>query len=486
MASGRKNKGGGVLIGPILVVVGLAALWKNETRFDYHKAAAKTEFANTLNAMEPGQNVSYSGEMDQALELQGAYIAKFTGYLLVNRSAEIYCWDRDEDDDGDVTWSKRWMKSVESNSRNSGIRQELEAGRILPPSFEVGELSVSAKKIEFVDSRVEVAPGPLPKTEAGERLRVEGEFLMLRKGRSSNLGDERLSFRAIPVPVTATWFGRFEGNEGVADISEQRTGILDSVIQNTGVLHHLVAGERDVALKTMKRHIQRVKWIVRGIGTAVIIFGLLFLFSSLLRFLHAIPLLGPLAEAGSFLLALAIGIPLAVTTIAIGFVTAQPLLLIPIVGGVLAVVWLLVRATRRQQKKSASVKQQLDSEFGRTLEDSEMKQMEYREMAGMLASRGGTIGASEARALDRYAKRSGIKPEERKVLLEEVQQHPPVGESAESHLRNLIRLAVADAKLTPQEVRSIREAATVAGYDRKQFRELMAGVSEMASAQAAT
>ena len=324
---------------------------------------------------------------------------------------------------------------------------------------------MSAEKIEFVDSRVSVTPGPLPKTEAGERLRSEGNYLMLRKGRSDNLGDERISYRAIPVPEKATWFGRFEGKQGVADLSEQRSGFVNSLIQNTGVLHHLVAGERVVALHTMKRHIQRVKWIVRGIGTAVVVFGLLFVFSSVLRFLYGIPLLGRIAETGAFLLALAIGIPLAGITIAIGFVASQPLLLIPIVGAVLAVVWLLVRLSRRQQEKGAAVKQELESEYGRTLEDSEMKQMEYREMAGMLASQGGAIGATEAKALDRYAKRSGIKPEERESLLAEVRQQPPAGESAESHLRNLIRLAVADAKLTPQEVRSIREAASIAGFE---------------------
>lgn len=486
MASRKKNKGGGLIVGPVLIVAAMSALWKNETRFDYHKAALKTGHASILAEMESGRNASYTGEMDQSLELSGTYIATFTGYLTVDRSAQIYCWERDEDDDGDVTWSKRWMTSVESNSRNSGIRQELKSGSLLPPAFQLGELPISSRKIEFVDPRVSVPPGPLPKTKEGERLAVDGDYLLLRKGQPDRLGDERISYRAIPVPATATWFGRFEGGEGTADLREQRSGFINSIIRNTGVLHHLVAGERDEALETMKKHLQKLKWIVRGIGTALVVFGMIFLFSSVVRFLYNIPLIGRVAEAGAILLAVAIGVPLALLTIALGFVAGNPLLLIPIIAIVLAAIWLLTRLSRRQREKGEAVKQQLDSEFGHALGSGEMKQLEYREMASLLASGGSGIGAAGEKALDRFARKSGIEKEERATLLEEVRETPAVGESAEIHLRNLIRLAVADARLTPQEVRSIREAAGLAGYDRQQFRQLMSEVGEMADARKAT
>ena len=148
MASSKsKNKAGGFVVGPILVVLSLGALWKNETRFDYHKAAKKTGHVAPLEQAVEGQNFSYSGEMDTSRTLSGKYIETFTGYLEIRRSAEIYCWDRDEDSDGDVTWRKTWMSSVESNSRNSGLRQELSSGRMLPPSYQVGDLEITAKQI---------------------------------------------------------------------------------------------------------------------------------------------------------------------------------------------------------------------------------------------------------------------------------------------------------------------------------------------------
>lgn len=482
----KKNEAGGLIIGPALVIIALVALWKNETRFDYHKAAAKTEPAFSLDAVGEGSNFSYTGGMDGSLTLPGKYIAAFTGYLVVHRSAEIYCWERDEDDDGDVTWRMTWMSSVESNSRNSGVSQKLKAGRILPPAYEVADLTVKSRLIEFVDPRVRVKPGPLPKTDEGRRLSVEGDYLMLRKGRSRDLGDERLSFRAIPVPKTATYFGRFSGGTGVADTAEKTSGFIDSIIQNTGVLHHIVAGEREQALATMKFHIERLKWIVRGIGTAVVVFGFIFFFSVALRFLYAIPVIGRVAESGAFLLSLIVGIPLALVTIAAGYLAGNPLVLALIGALLLAGIFLIILSSKRQKELGKEVRKELESDYGRSLDADDLKQLEYREMAGMLASGGSGIGAAETKVLDRFAKKSGWKKEERESLLDEVKENPPPLESPESHLKNLIRIAVADSVLTTREIRSIRDAANLAGYDRVQFRELMSHVREMAEAKKAS
>ncbi|MEM7697335.1 MAG: TMEM43 family protein [Verrucomicrobiota bacterium] len=476
MASKKKNsKLAGILIGPVLVGAAVIGLWKNETRFDYHKAATRTTPVTALDDFrDTGESISYTGEMDQSLSFAGKYIETFTGYLVVNRDAEIYCWDRDEDEDGDVTWRKTWMNSVQSNSRNNGIRQELSSGRILPSSYEVDDLMVESQAIEFVDSRVQVDPGPLPRTKEGARLVESGNYLILSKDRSDNLGDERLSFRAIPVPPVATWFGRLEGDTGVADTAEQKSGFINSLIRNTGILHHLVGGERQAALATMKRHIERLKWIVRAIGTVLVVFGFLFFLSTVLRFLYAIPLIGGVAEKGVFLLSVALGVPLAFTTIVLGYIAGNPLLLTVLVTLLIAVIGYLLVAAKRRRASGSQIRKELESERGETLEADALKRMEYQEMTSLLSSRSGEIGESESKVLHRFAKQRGWGEAERDALTEAAQANAPEEDSREAHLKNLVRLALADDVLTPQEVRSIREAAELAGYDRKQFRKLMA------------
>ena len=155
MANNReKNRWLGIIIGPAVVFFALSGLWKNETRFDYHRAASSTTEVNALSEAKSGELFSMTGPMDQGLSYPGTYIDTFSGYLVVWRSAQIYAWDKDEDDDG-VTWTMRWMSSVESNSRNSGVRQELSSGELYPPEYQVGDLTVDNKQIEFVDDDVD-------------------------------------------------------------------------------------------------------------------------------------------------------------------------------------------------------------------------------------------------------------------------------------------------------------------------------------------
>lgn len=476
MASENKKKGNPFVIGIVMFFASIGALWKNETRFNYHLAAKKSPVVESLSEVNAGENLAFTGPMDQGLQLDGKYIETFTGYLAVYRRAQIYCWHRDEDEDGDVSWTLKWQGYLEKNSRNQGLSQKLSSGKILPTKYEVAELKIPTNGINFVDKRVEVLPGPLPKTGEAEGLTVSDNYLYLAKNNERNLGDERISYRAIPVPATATYFGKFNGSEAIADTTKKREGILNTIIGDTGILYHLVAGPREEALQTMKAHLQMVKWIVRGVGTAICVLGVMCMISSIVRFLFAIPLIGPLAERGALLISIIIGLPIAAITICLGYLAGHPLILIPLVMLVgFCVYWLMQR-----RKKQEALKQQLGQEYGRPLDNSEIKKLEYQEMAGMLSSEEGQVSEQGAELLDQFGDKQGWDESQRKEILDEATDSASSEFDVESQLKSLIRLAVADGKLTPDEVRTIREVATVAGYDRKQFRELMATAQKWA------
>ena len=112
-----------------MVALAVAALWKNEVRYDYYRAAAKTEMVQSIDEAAPDSLISFTGSMDQRLTIDGEYVESFTGYLFVDRHSEIYCWDEDEDDEGHTTWRRRWMNSVQSNSRNRQLSQTLSPGK---------------------------------------------------------------------------------------------------------------------------------------------------------------------------------------------------------------------------------------------------------------------------------------------------------------------------------------------------------------------
>ena len=114
--SNNKKKGNPIVMGVMMLGGAIAALWQNEFRFDYHKAASETVFVEHISSLEDNAIFSHTGDMDQSLTLKGEYAQEFIGYLIVMRRTEIYAWDRDEDDNG-VTWSKEWMSNLESKSR---------------------------------------------------------------------------------------------------------------------------------------------------------------------------------------------------------------------------------------------------------------------------------------------------------------------------------------------------------------------------------
>lgn len=483
----REEKKGisGVILGPVLVLVAISALWKNETRFDYYKAAYRAPEATSLSDAEDDQALSYTGSMNPDLTIEGKYVTTFTGQLVVYREAEIYAWDRDEDDEGRVSWDLEWMSSVESNSRNSGVSQQLRSGTMLPPKYLVGDLTVSPKMIEFVDSTTDINVGDFARSAAGQRLQAEAEYLYLYKNQADRLGDERMRYTGIRVPATATYFGKKSQGRGVADTTHRRTGILNQLINDSGILHHIVAGERSQALATMKRHITRLKWIVRFVGTLAVCGGFWFLFASLFHFLFQIPILGQFAEWGAFALACIFGIPLAILTIVAGFLAGHPVLLFFFCIALMVASYFAYQSFRNGKATQQAIKGQLDAEHGHQLSPQELKELEYLELAQLAGAKSG-IGKSQETLLNNWGRKHRWDQTKQSEMLQKAKTaEPPIltdsaNNADEQRLRNVVRLAVADGELTAFEMRSIQTAASQAGYSRANVRELMNSVRRTA------
>ncbi|MFK7768028.1 MAG: TMEM43 family protein [Mariniblastus sp.] len=482
----KKNGVVGFLMGPTIIFMALTALWKNETRFDYYRAAARTTAVSSVDEASDNQLISHTGSMDRGLTIHGEYVKSFEGYLTVSRSAEIYAWDRKKDSDDHVTWSKRWMSNVERNSRNSGIRQRLSSGRFFPEYYEVGDLEVEVDQIAFVDSKREIAPADLELTGNGltASFKTGSDYFYLSSGGSGQLGDERVSYRGIPVPSVATYFGKFADGRGTVYDDEKRTGFINSMIGDTGVLHYLVAGDRDVALASIKTDIVRLKWMVRAGGTAVVVLGFVFFFSSIVGFMFGIPGIGWLAEQGVFLFSVLIGIPLAVFTIVCAYVAGHPILLGLLIGCALAgIYWAWSKRGKARQTQEA-VKHSLDRKYGHELQVDEIKELEFISLTN-LAMGDAEMAKDEMDFLYDWGKKQGWDKVKCNELIGRASDRPAneSEETSDSFLQSLIELALADGILSPFEMRTIRTAADRAGFDRETVNNLMDKVQETALEQ---
>lgn len=470
MANRKKNNPlVGILLGPALGFVALAALWHNEGRFDYYKAARATTPIAADGSYQGGETVSITGPMDQDLTLPGNYVRSFQGYLTVRRSAEIYAWEEDKDSDGDVHYRLGWNSGVESISRNSGVEQRLRSRTFAPEEYLVGDWRVDGDRLDFVDPRESIAPGQLTLSVDGDELELtpEKDYFYLHKGQPDNLGDERVSYSGVPVPATATYFGGLENDRGVAHVGEVKTGWISGLIGDTGLLHHLAAGERGAALQTVKADLARLKWIVRGLGTVGAVFAYLIFFSGLFSILLYIPLINRLAELGIFVASVVLGLITSFLTIVTSYFIHHPLILIAIVGSIIAAA---VYFQKRRRQTQATARAGLTREFGHQPTERELTE---RQLVGMarVAVADGTLDDPEKKVLQKWAEQRGLTGDDVARLLTAAEQETgDLGVRGEADLTLLIQLALADQQLSAFELKKLYQAGEQLGLDRDQVR----------------
>ena len=452
--------------------VAIGTLWKNEHRFDYYKAAAKTAPVELTSDLTPDVLFSYTGHMDQSLTLEGFYVDSFFGYLEVRRKAEIYAWNRYEDDD-EVKWKKQWMGSLESNDRNKDLQQNLKSDRIHPDTYEVEELTIESDKIQFVDSEEQIAPTSLQLTQQGrdDGLEVADGYFYLSKGEqlgTRELGDERLSYRGLPVPETATYFGKWGGENAIAHQAEIKKGMISGIIGDKGILHHLVAGPREAALLSIEAHLKRLKTIVRMVGLALATIGGGVFFSSLTRFLVFIPVIGTTINRISGWLGMLLGFLLGLFILVIAFLTSQPLVLglfLLALAGAFFLLW------RNAKKKRERIQAHLTESLGHQPSQQELAELEYMKLYQLISS-DGEITPKEQKQLDRWTKRHRWS-EEQIASLTERAKAASTENSPHQNLESLIRFTLADGRIDRTEMKTLEQAATKIGVGRLDLSSLI-------------
>ena len=195
MSRKKNNKAGAVIIGPVLVIGGVLALWENEGRFDYFKAAREAAVIASPGE-SAGEPVAFTDALNTDIPIAGRVRGRVRGLPERGASRRDLLLERDEDSDGDVSWSLGWQSGLENNSRNEGLTQVLRSGSLYPEVYELGSLSISPTDIHFVDGTVSIAPGSVRLSTGGTDLglRPDGDTFHLDKGAAG-----RSRRRAHPV-----------------------------------------------------------------------------------------------------------------------------------------------------------------------------------------------------------------------------------------------------------------------------------------------
>lgn len=464
----KKKKGNPIIFGAILLGGAVAGIWKNEHRFDYHKAAEATPHHTSYEELEdsPEESLfSFTGKMDQKLKLKGDYVQPIQGYLKITQIAEIYAWERRKDDNK-VKWSKRWTSNLQSNEKNKELelKKKLKFKNISPPRYKVGPLPIDADDIQFVDKKEDISTSTLTLTKSAKKLPLKpmGRYFYLPKrgGTLENpaLGDERVSYVGLPVPKVATYFGKLEEGVAVAHQAEVKEGIISSLIQDEGILHHLVAGEREVALASIKSHLLRLKKIVRIAGVIAAGLGGLFLFAGLTRFLIFIPGIGPALNMVSGWIGFGLGVSIALVTMALAILTSNPLILTLIIIPLVVGIFFLIKNAK---KKRTLVRESLARDLGYTPSEEELREQEYIGLYQLLAS-DGVLTKKEEKRLKKLQTRNRLSDEKVAALREQATADFS-SQSQETRLDTLIRYSLADGAIDRAEMTALKQVAQKLG-----------------------
>ena len=301
---------------------------------------------------------------------------------------------------------------------------------------------------------------------------MRGNYFYHSKGESSSstkLGDERLSFSAIPVPLTATYFGKWNGQNAVKHQAEIKKGIIADLIQDRGILHHLVAGERTTALATIKAHIQRLKNIVRVVGLIAITIGGGMFFSGLTKSLLFIPVIGSAISTLSGWIGMLLGFLIGVFTIALAFFSSHPVIMLILVSAISVGLYFL---RNNAHKKRQRLQAHLREELGYSPSEQELKELEYIKLWQLMAS-DGDISQNEQKQLNQWVKRNRFSSHKVESLTQRANEALVGQTDRVENLKKLIRFCLADGNIDKKEFKTLRQAASFIGVRRLELSRLI-------------
>lgn len=387
----------GVPIGILLIIGACILLYWNEGRVDYSKIALKSVPINA-NQVDPSSNgkfVSITGSVDSSQPLgDGAYL-KPGPYVAVQRVVEEYSWAEQQQSQTNnhvggsstttttYTYTAQWSTdpqdsstfnqpqghqnpplpiygtTVEANSGEVGAYQ-FDPQTIKLPSLQ--PLSLSASMINLSAETATGAPAAANQTSVTPTTNTSTannntpssqstntnplahltlaspQYLFGGSGSltAPNIGDIRISYLTLPNGTTVTAFGQV--NNGTL------SAYTDS---GNHTMYALLLGDRQTAISTLHSQYVKAIWIFRGIGIAMIWFGLMMLFAPLDALLDFLPIAGEIGSVISSIIAFPIALILGGTVIIVGYTAHHIIALVIAVPTVLVVCLGLLKLVKK-------------------------------------------------------------------------------------------------------------------------------------------
>lgn len=372
MSKSSGKSGSGFLAGLVFLFIGVSILWNNEERTVKTQKAineAKKVYidvkSNRIDKKNEGKLVATKGKLSTKEDtiLKDKKYGISVNAIKMKRNVEMYQWDEDcETDDNDntkCTYKKVWSDTLidsedfqESGHENPTsfsvdsdeyVADEVKLGEYILPEELVKKLKYNKKKdSEELTNEY---------NNSSEKIIVSDRYLTDVKEDNPEIGNIRISYLYLS-PITVSVMGVQTDNTFEAFTSKKGADI-----------YTIVEGNKTGAqiLEDMQKSNKIMKWILRFLGTFVIIISFNSMFSFLNTITSKIPVLGSLVSGATNLISDVLGISISLVVIAVAWFRFRPVLSITLllVGAALIIgakYFVPQKEDTREVKKKATKK----------------------------------------------------------------------------------------------------------------------------------
>ncbi|HTF97894.1 MAG TPA: TMEM43 family protein [Cellvibrio sp.] len=351
----------GLLAGFILVVVGIGLLFWNEGRaVKTHKALHESQrVVVSINAQEaaPGMDgklVHLFGEAQSDQTLQDDLLPISTTALKLRRDVQTYQWketsysEEKKNMGGDVEITTTYQYSkVWDNEKIDSSRFKQPSGHENPSEWyyknktwtatdiHIGEYLLSDTHKKEIDN-FQSLPLPEQLTIPKGMTKTGNELYVGANTKNPAIGDQRVQFHFIPAQIYSV----------IGDLNNQQ--IVEHIASNGRSVALLQAGTHnaDAMFEKAKQDNANLTWILRLIGTVLLIVAIGLILKPISVLADVVPLAGNIIEIGTGLVSFLSGLIIALVTICSAWIFYRPLVgitLILIIGAL--AYWLKRKST---------------------------------------------------------------------------------------------------------------------------------------------
>jgi hypothetical protein len=352
----------GALIGILLVIGSIILLWWNEGRaveaIRALERGAKQLVEAQANAVDPakeGKLIHLSGMMEAKAPARDTNFGVGADNLLrLRRTVEMFQWVEhkeshshknlggSETTETTYTYRKEWTDHALDSSHfhepggHGNPPMPIRSATIDSQDARLGAYHVDRAVLDAVSAFTEFDPGQATSLPSGYRKTGD----MLYRGEdpaAPAIGDIRIHYTAVAAQTVSVVAAQANGTLApFSDAIGYKIGLAEAGVVPANVMFKEKAHEESV-----------MTWILRVVGFVLMLIGFWLMGSPLGVVLGVIPLFEALAEAGAFLMALIVSVPLTLTVIAAAWIAHRPLIGVGLIVAALVLGYLLRRLHRR-------------------------------------------------------------------------------------------------------------------------------------------